>query len=167
MYDDKSINAHNIKITNHVQPVKATNKWFKPFALHLDYYLFYLQVVKVENDWMEIIVNEDSNLKLWLRKTSSLTYLDWNNFLLNLVAVIPKNIETNPLRVAPKVNGEKVKNPLIDCLQPAMVKDNWLQVKIDPTVCDRYEELKDKNLEGGYIRWRKGNKLLIDYFFIL
>lgn len=169
IYDDRSINAHNFRVINKdVQLINENEveEWFKPFAMHLDYYIFYLQVVKIENDWVQVIINEDSNLKLWLKKTASLTYIDWQDFLLKTVAVRPKNIEKSPLLTAPKVDSAIVKNPLMDCLQAVSINGDWMQVKIEPTVCDRYEELKDKNLEGGYIRWKKDNKLLIDFFLI-
>ncbi len=162
IFDDEAIKAHNIR------EISGKEKnWFKPFSLHLDYYIFYIQVYKIEEEWMEVIVNEESNQKLWLKNSPNLKYFSWEEFILNTVSITPINSADNPLLVTPEINSRQIKKPVLNCLTPVSIDKEWLKVKVDPTVCDRYNEMGKNDIVNGYLRWKKGEKLLIHYFLVL
>ncbi|WP_120274341.1 hypothetical protein [Mangrovibacterium diazotrophicum] len=162
IFDDKEINSFNIKDLDLIE-----KEWFKPLHINLDYYIFYFQCSNVDANWYQIIVDEESNLKYWIKKSPDLKYLSWEKFICETVTVRPIDTISNPILISPNLNSEKCKKQLVDCLMPIETKGDWLKVKVEPAICDKTFEMKDDEIFEGYIRWRKDDKLLIEYFLTL
>lgn len=130
--------------------------WFAPAHLKMDYELLYLRLVAYNREWAQVVVNEFDGQKAWL-STRDVEILLWPEFLLlvNSVEIIDEN--ENPLRVKALDHAGLFQGiPDGDYfLQPFLVKDDWLQVK----VLDK--DLKEKG--KAWLRWRRDGKLLVRY----
>lgn len=162
IFDDKEIKSFNIKYLDSI-----TQLWFKPLHLHLDYYIFFLQCTSETENWYQVIVNEKTDLKYWIKKSTKLDYITWSSFISNVVSVKPKDGATNPIVKSPDSKAEKCKEQLLDCLTPVEANGEWLKVKIEPAICDKTLEMEGQKFIDGFIRWKQGNKLLIDYWLLL
>jgi len=136
-------------------------------AFRSTFRLLYIQTQKIEGDWFQVIVNEDTDSKLWLKKSSDFKYLSWEEFILNTVSIIPINPKDNPLLMKPTNGSETINTPLLDCLSPVSINGEWLKVKVEPTVCDRFNEIPKNQIISGFVRWKRKNKLLINYYLVL
>jgi len=163
IFMDESINSFNIENLKQIR-----NDWFKPLHFNLEYFMFYLQCTEIENDWYQVIVNEQTNLKYWMRKSTILSYKSWENFICEkAIGIIPSNPEENPILKSPHLDSEKAEKQPIDCLMPVSISNEWLTVKVEPAICDQTNQMNEDEIFTGFIRWKKGNQLLIKYYLLL
>jgi len=162
VYDDKEIKSFNIENLESI-----SKEWFKPIHIHLDYFIFYFQCSVVEKDWYQIVVNEQTNLKLWVKKSADLEYIKWEKFISGVTAVRPIQADINPIRQEPNVNSNLTNHQFIDCLAPIEVQGDWMKVKVEPAVCDKTFEMEELEYVEGFIKWKNDNKLLINYWLLL
>jgi hypothetical protein len=162
IFNDPSINSYNIKNYNEI-----SKDWFNPLHFGLDYFIFYIQCSEIKNSWYQVVINEKTNLKCWIKKSSFLKYVTWDQFISGVVSIKPNDSENNPILLEPNINAQKADKQLIDCLAPVSVIGEWLKVRIDPAVCDMTNEMDESEIFEGFIRWRKDDNLLITYYLLL
>ena len=162
VFNDPSIDSYNIK-----DYTEISKDWFNPLHCHLDYYIFYFQCSDIKDSWYQIIVNEKTNLKYWISKADFIEYVTWDQFISDVVSVIPNDSDDNPILLAPEINAPIAEKQLINCLAPVSVIGEWLKVRIEPDVCDKASEMNESDIFEGYIRWRKSDALLITYYLLL
>ena len=162
VFDDTEIKSFNIKNLEAIE-----KEWFFPMHLHLDYYIFYFQCSAIEENWFQIIVNEKTNLKYWVKKSTDFEYIKWEDFIIEVTSVKPIKSDENPIRQAPDINSKLTDHQLIDCLTPVEIIGDWMKIKVEPAVCDMTFEMEGKEFSEGYIKWRDGNELLIYYWLLL
>ncbi|HMQ67812.1 MAG TPA: hypothetical protein PKA90_02710 [Ignavibacteria bacterium] len=127
--------------------------WLLPEHYKLDYDIFYLKLISVGKDFVEVSVNDRIQKMSFLDRYAG-EILYWPEFLLsvNSVELLPdtdQKIRIKPLDYAGEVN---IKH---DFLKPVLIQDEWMSV-----------ELYDENytlLGKGWIQWKDDNKLLISY----
>ncbi len=162
IYNDKKLNGLEIKTTE-----KNTLNWLKPLHKDLDYGILHFQCCQIKEDWFQIVVNEESNLKYWIKKSNDFVYLSWGSYILDAIGVRPSDPLVNPILINPEEGSAKTKRQPINCIIPNKIIGDWLKVKFDSVVCDsELDSSEYKNFEG-FIRWKKGNKLLIKYYLLL
>lgn len=162
VYDDKEIKSFNIESLESIR-----KEWFKPIHFHLDYFIFYFQCSVIEKDWYQVVVNEQTNLKYWVKKSSDLEFIQWEKFISGVTAVRPIQADDNPIRQEPKINSKPTNHQLIDCLSPVEVQGDWMKVKVEPAVCDKTFEMEGQEFVEGFIKWKNDKKLLIHYWLLL
>lgn len=127
--------------------------WLHPEHLKLDYGIITFKVMGLGFDFIKVETN---------RKTKQISYLDkykgkfqsWQEFILsvNSVEFIDKDdrkVRIKPLDYAGEVFAK------FAFMKPLLVQNEWMYVKL---VNDSLTE------QGkGWIRWKKGNKLLVSY----
>lgn len=127
--------------------------WLLPEHYKLDYDIFYLRLISVGKDFVEVSVNDKMQKISFLDRFAG-EILYWPEFLLNVnsVELLPdsdQKIRSKPLGYAGEVNIK------YDFLKPVLIQDEWMSV-----------ELYDENytrLGKGWIQWKDDNKLLITY----
>lgn len=127
--------------------------WLLPAHYKLDYDIFYLKLISVGKDFVEVSVNDQTQKISFLDRYAG-EILYWPEFLLRVhsVELLPESdqkIRIKPLNYAGEVNVK------YDFLKPVLVQDEWMMV-----------ELYDENytfLGKGWIQWKDDNKLLIAY----
>lgn len=138
------------------------NDDFSPFAFHADYFLLALKCVGKKGGRYEVIVNEETGLKKYVRTDDAVLKLEtWEEHVLKVFAVT-FNQEENPLLKAPQ--GKVKKGPPPDApLHPVEVQGEWLKVKwYAPSGTGGTEPRHD----FGWIKWRRGERLLVELFYI-
>lgn len=149
--------------------LESINTDFKPFAFHPDYLLLAMRVVGEDSALWEVVVNEESDLRKFVRKDDeNLAYESFEDHILTVYAV-DFDQKTNPLRSEPggqPLEGDFSKVPIF---KPSKTDGDWLEV----TFGDPAEGVTDANSIGtvreparGWIRWREGNLLRIALFYI-
>lgn len=130
------------------------NEDFNPLLFNPDDYSFALTALSMRDNMCEVLVNEDTRLKKYILvdEKDGIIYKPFPEFLVNVFAV-SFDAESNPMRSSidgPKLQFSKSDNFL---LRPLEIKGPWMKIK--------YEEIStDKEMEG-WIKWREGNRIII------
>ena len=138
------------------------NDNFRPFAFHPDYFVLALKCVGKKADRYEVIVNEETNLKKYVKVNDKvLKFETWENHILKLFAVGFDEKE-NPMLEVPQ---GQVKNLVKSerTFHPVEVKGEWLKVKWDVT---GETDKKETQQNSGWLRWKKDGKLIVELFYI-
>jgi len=134
------------------------NENFLPFAFHPDYFVLALKCVRKKADRYEVIVNEETNLKKYVKANDKvLKFETWENHILQLFAVGFDEKE-NPMLETPE---GQVKNLVKSdkTFHPVEIRGEWLKVKWDTTT---KTEIKEAVQDISWLRWKKDGKLLIE-----
>ncbi|WP_426485653.1 hypothetical protein [Flavobacterium sp. 2] len=150
-FNDKSINSWNIK------DLKNEQKWLKPEVLWIDYNFFVFRCEKQENEWFKIIVNNESGKSLWIKKNKITEFKNWEKYLQDMFR-IERVSKTDKIYKSPNKNAATIKYSGEDCFQVKSTKGDWIE--IFTSECD---ESKNE-IKSGWIKWKEGNRLLIEYF---
>lgn len=154
-FEDKSINGWNIRA------LEQQKKWLNPEVLWLDYSSFVFRCLAVKDNWFKVIVNNEDGSALWLKKNEQTTFLSWETYLVKMFGVERLDDHPQKIRASPKDNSKEIKYQGRDCFQVKSMKGAWIEI-FTADSCD--EPDKNPKIKSGWIKWRQGNKLLIDYF---
>ncbi len=136
------------------------NENFRPFAFHPDYFVLALKCVGKKNGLYEVIVNEETNLKKYVKANDKVLKLEtWEKHLLGLFAVGFDEKE-NPMLEVPQGRAKKLITPDAT-FHPVKVKGDWVKVKWETTP---KTETKEAEQDFGWIRWKKDGKLILELF---
>ncbi|RMG01717.1 MAG: hypothetical protein D6735_11390 [Acidobacteria bacterium] len=135
------------------------NENFLPFAFHPDYFILALRCVGEDENRYEVIVNEKTGLRKFVRKDDpTLKFVTWEEYVIKVFAVGFDRKE-NQLREMPNGTIMKVELPNEVVFHPLEIKDDWLKVCWD-------DSRKRKKCAGtGWVKWRDENHLLIKLFY--
>jgi hypothetical protein len=156
-FDDKTINSWNIK------DLDKQKEWLKPEVLWLDYSVFTFRCLTRTDNWFQIIVNNENGKNYWLKKTDQIKFKNWEEYLKDMFGVerlsnFPQQIRTEPTNNSPEIQYQGT-----DCFVVKSMKGDWIEITT-PYYCD--ENLTDSKtpIKSGWIKWRQGNKFIINYF---
>lgn len=127
--------------------------WLMPEHLKLDYEIFYFKIMSLTKDFAEVMVNDVTENTMFLARNSGNVIL-WPDFLLQVHSVGFLKDKKQIVRVKPLSYAGEI-NKTFEIMKPVLIKEEWMQV-----------EMFDENYESigkGWIQWRSGNELLIDY----
>ncbi|MBK9175230.1 MAG: hypothetical protein IPM46_02605 [Flavobacteriales bacterium] len=128
--------------------------WFVPAHLKLDYDLLLMRATTVALHWVEAEVNSTDGRTMWISRSDAGVVL-WQDFLLSVVAVEILDPSANPIRLKPLEHAAVLADGADALLKPLAVRGDWLMVSTNG--------LADRIVPTGWIRWRDGEKLLVDY----
>lgn len=155
-FDDKSINGWNIRYLD------KQKEWLKPEVLWLDYSSLVFRCKTVTTDWFEIIVNNENGNSLWLKKSEFTKFSNWETYLQGMFGVARLSDQNQKIRKQPSDSSEELKYSGSDCFQVKSMNGDWIEIYTAEYCDDSYTNSKTK-IKSGWIKWRKGNKLLIEY----
>lgn len=146
--DNLTIIKNNEGSIENVYDPTITPIFFKP-----DYGIFYLVCVSEEKNNYEIQIDKESTAMLSKRE-GGINFLSWNDFLLSTTGISNLNWEKNPLKKKPGNESITLEVSEEDGFVVVKVSNEWIQVS---------------NEEGqiGWIKWKQGNKLLIDAYLLM
>lgn len=127
--------------------------WLVPEHLKMDYELFHLRVLTLGARWAEVIGNSTTGETRWVDR-SQVEFVSWPEFLLNVPSVEAFNAEANPVRARP-LDTSPILSTARAALPPLAVQGDWLKVAT--------RDLADRMPPEGWIRWRRGDRLLVTY----
>jgi hypothetical protein len=134
------------------------NENFRAFAFHIEYFVLALKCVGEDKNRYEVMVNEETGLKKFVRKDDpTLKFKTWEQHILKLFAV-GFNREENPLREMPEGKVKTIELPKEVFFHPVEIKGERLKVSWDVTK-------HGDNAGSGWIKWKADEKLLIELFY--
>jgi len=133
---------------------------FQAFYLKEDYQQLILRVMDLAGRRAEVEINSESGRTMWVDGTAVVVQ-DWATFLTEVAFVEPLDWVANPVRKeagdqAASLSGVGSEN----LLQPLELKGDWLQVKT-------FSENNDPLPSSGWIRWRRGETVLVKWDYRL
>jgi hypothetical protein len=154
-FDDKEINSWNIK------NLKTEQTWLKPEVLWLDYSQFSFRCKSTNDEWLELIVNNNSGQTYWIKKNKTTIFLTWEEYLKQMFAVNRLADHKQKIRKQPSDTADEIKYEGRDCFQVISLKGDWIEI-FTTDYCDQGQNKKE--IKSGWIKWRRGNELLINYY---
>lgn len=139
-----------------------TNDKFRPFAFHPDYFLLVLKCTEANDKFFEVIVNEETGLKKYVRANDPVFKFEtWPELILSTSAV---NFERklNPVLEAPTGQIQKGLFPKDITFRPIEIRGDWL--KIEWQTEQRPQSRNNKHATG-WVRWKEDGRLLIELYF--
>lgn len=127
--------------------------WLVPEHLKMDYEIFHLRVVTLGEQWAEVIGNTTTGETWWVDR-SQIAFVGWPQFLLDSSSVEAFDAEANPVRGRP-FDAASILSTARAALPVLAVQGEWLQVATG--------QLADRMPPEGWIRWRRGDRLLVTY----
>ena len=127
--------------------------WFVPAHLKLDYEILYLRCLSIQGDFLEVVVNEQTERRAYVERYSTqLTF--WPMFLLSMSSVEPLDREANPVRIKALSHASQNTTPYA-FLKPLGISAEWMRVEL---MSDDFQPLGK-----GWIRWRANGQLSVRY----
>jgi hypothetical protein len=154
-FNDESINSWNIRDIDNQQ------KWLKPEILHLDNFGFIFRCLRVKGDWQEVVVDNEKGTTYWLKKSALTTFKDWETTLKEMFSVQRLADKNQKIRNLPSNKSNEIQYEERDFFHVKSMKGDWIQI-FTPDYAEDYD-IKTKVISG-WIKWREGKKLLIEYF---
>lgn len=140
-------------------------KYYKP-----DYDLCYFICLDETESYYKILINK--SLVKFLPRKKNYIFEDWETHLMTSRGIRPKNWQnkkTLKIFTAPEESRKPFSTSIEDFFCMIEMQGEWIKVKAECNSGFVYctEIVKDcKNGKIGWIRWRKGEKLLIDIFLL-
>jgi hypothetical protein len=153
-FDDKSINATNLKNLN------EEKNWLKPQSLWIDYYEFHLRCKSSNNGWLEVIVNNENGQTYWLERRGNIKFFTWEEYLKEMFAVGRMPGEAQKIRESPVDNAGEIKYEGIDCFKVRSLRGDWIEI-FTSDYCGADSKMK---IKSGWIKWRNGDRIIIELF---
>lgn len=135
--------------------ISTAPPWFFPEHSKLDYEILQLRAITLSRNWIEVIVNKKTGQTAWVDR-NAVTFQHWPDFLLGVFGVEVINAANNPVRIKPLDNASSILNPGRNSLRPIAMQGEWMKVAT-------IQESPNAIPKLGWIRWKKGNQLLISW----
>ncbi|MCO6511816.1 MAG: hypothetical protein J5I65_13580 [Aridibacter famidurans] len=141
------------------------NPEVNPFAFHSDYDLLDFRITRVSRSWIEIIVNEETKERKYVRGFTSSGILAWDQYLGGKFAV-----DVHGQWILDQAAGTRIFSPEYTehRVEPVEVRGDWLKVRCvmrkpsDSNIGDR--DPAGESIEG-WVKWRNGDDILITVFY--
>lgn len=152
-------------------------EWLRPETLWLDMGILAFRAVDSTAAGVEVVVDEDEGRTMWLEPAAlspsgPLEFLRWEAYLPARATAIepippggsttyPPPIPEEPLlRLAP--GGGPATFQSTECVRPAEIRGEWM--RIEPGEVCGGEIPREEEVDGLWIRWRDGERMLVTYF---
>jgi hypothetical protein len=137
-------------------------KWLKPEVFWLGNSQFaFFRCKSQMTDWFELIVNNENGTTLWIKQCRLAKFVTWEEYLKSMFVVSRIINEKQKIRKLPSDTSDEIEYDGGDCFRVKKLKDDWIEI-FTPDNCD-IKYIKTK-IESGWIKWRKGDKPLVDYY---
>lgn len=127
--------------------------WLVPEHLKMDYEIFLLRAITLTPVWVEVIGNRTTGETWWVAR-DAVGFSAWPEFLLGVASVEAFDPEANPVRARP-LDASPVLSSARAVVRVLAVKDEWVQVDTS--------RLADRMPPEGWMRWRRGDRMLVTF----
>ena len=125
--------------------------WLVPEHLKMDYELFTLRALTLSPEWVEVIGNMRTGETWWVDR-QAVQFVAWPEYLLSIHSVTIDDEDGNPIRLRP-FDDSPILATTSAALPPLAVQGEWLKVATG--------HLADRIQPEGWVRWRRGDRLLL------
>ncbi|MEL7002613.1 MAG: hypothetical protein AAFN93_07735 [Bacteroidota bacterium] len=130
--------------------------WLLPEHLKMDYGIIFFKVTGIGEDFLKVETNKSNNRFAYLDKRQG-AFLTWPEFLLAVNSIEFNELSEKKVRIKPLSFASEV-NQDFEFMRPLLIENDWM-----------YVQLMNDNFQGignGWIQWKKGNTLLVDYYLL-
>lgn len=140
------------------------NPEIKPLAFHSDYDLLDFRITRVSRTWIEIIVNEVTKERKYVRGLTSSGILTWAQYLGGKFAV-----DVHSQWILDQPADTRIFSPdyTEHRVEPVEVRGDWLKVRCvvrKPSDSNIGEGVPAGESIEGWVKWRNGDDILITVF---
>ncbi len=166
IYENKGDNAplHTLRVTgDYITGFIAQepgSSWLNPEYFDLEYQNIIFRYEMIEDGWKRVIYDKVSGSAGWISTEIPVTIHSWGDFLTNeTTSVDPLGIVD--VKAGPDENSKTLRETSsLDCFEAIGISGDWIKIRTNQTLdCSQHPY----PIEGGFIRWRDGNNLLIKY----
>lgn len=133
--------------------------WFSPMVFKTDslngHYSVHLTCVSQKGDWLEVVVNEQTQSKMWIKRGSHVRFDSWAHisgkkyYSISTSTTVYEKADTNSTPV----------NVAVNCFTINGVSGDWMRISTGKNdLCDSRGK---KTLTNVWVRFRTPDKLLI------
>ncbi len=134
------------------------NDNFRPFAFHSDYFLLGLKCVGEDKKNYRVVVNEEKGIEKYIRKSDKIFKLQsWQAHIKEAFS-IDINKKKTPVYESPKGKEIKIASKNVERFEPVEINDDWLKITWE-------NPEKESEMRVGWVRWKKSDIILIDWFY--
>lgn len=125
-------------------------------AYYPDYAVFVIDANKINDEKYEVFVNGE-----WkkIKRNDNLTYKEWKDFVKDLLIKLPDNVDLYSLN---NFKSKKIKTKKDLSYKVIEVNGDWIKIECNKNCdnCGKRQKIK------GWVKWKKGNKLLVSLFYV-
>ncbi|WP_405207191.1 hypothetical protein [Aquimarina sp. LLG6339-5] len=147
-FNDESIKSWNIK------NIQSHKDWLKPESMWLDYGQFRFRCKTKKLDSFEIYVSESQTM--WIKNQKFCEFNSWEDYLKNMFSIERIDQNTQKIYSRPFTKSEVLESKS-DCFKLKQMRDEWIEI-------ETASHCESKKKISGWIKWREGNKILINYY---
>lgn len=143
-----------------VEKLYNWKKEFSPYAFHMDYAIIMFKCLEDKNGFYRVIVNEQTGLTKYIRKSKLWVLKSWEKHICESVASVGFELESNPLRMKPEVNSTKIveKSENLDpVFSPVETQGVWLKIKYWVNEKEKF----------AWIKWREANQIIVELWYLI
>lgn len=171
VYKDSLLNNkfRSINMSGDEKAIDIYSKFYKP-----DYGIMHFICLQATDKYYKVIVSYGT-IK-YLPKSKGYQFVNWTNYIMQSFGVRRNRskIESHqPLRISPTANADTLSIPgKYEMFCPVEVKGDWVKVRFDCFYNDDNNKHEDESCQSyiseckdpvtGWLKWRDGNKVLID-----
>jgi hypothetical protein len=150
-FNDNKINRISLK------NLELHREWLQPETFWLDYYQFNFRVKSNNENCYEVYVSD--NRTMWIENKEFTQFLTWEEYLISMFMVSRTNPNEQKILENPELKAKEIPYSGDDCFNVRKMSGNWIEI-FTPDYCN--DEIENP-IKNGWIKWREGNKILINY----
>jgi len=155
-FHDKSTNSRSIR------DLEKQSGWFSPELWGVDDNPLLFRCKSRTSSGFEVIVNNDTGKTYWIKQSRSTRFMSWGKYLRDMFAIERDKNFGQKIYSAPRTSSNEINYQGKDCFTVKSMRGDWIEITT-PDYCHLYTESKTK-IKSGWIKWRKGNELMIYLF---
>jgi hypothetical protein len=154
-YADPDSEKITDSVVVHADYIDYAPPWLFPEFLKPDYNICHFRMLTVTRDRVRVIVNKQTGQTGWMSR-EELNCQYWPDFLISVFAVYSLDEKVNPWRVRPLDHGGLfLTSDKVLRYEAIAVEGDWLLAEARDT--------HEKVIGKAWIRWRRGEELLVSY----
>jgi hypothetical protein len=162
-YPERNLNLPKNPVMNLFTALDYEKKysWFKPQGMSITFQKCIIKVINIENDWVEVETNCETNERMWTRNNGDLSIHSWVVILKKycmLRSLTSMTIRLEPTEESPTTHT----STLNDFFNVVDVKGEWIRI-----VTNRVWEHLAPNgrIEDRWMKWKENETLLVKLYF--
>ncbi|OFY82836.1 MAG: hypothetical protein A3F72_01760 [Bacteroidetes bacterium RIFCSPLOWO2_12_FULL_35_15] len=155
-------NHGGIQLTKSFDSLGIQGMSFNPmsFINKGDWVTIYFRCVNKFDNWVEVVIDENTGKTLWLYSKNNLKLYDWNKFLKkNAVALSVITTDSLVLKKAPDKLSESIVYKNRNCFLGKKIKGDWLFVNSNGEFC--YKDGAQSPNAKAWLKFKENDKMLI------
>ncbi|REJ78296.1 MAG: hypothetical protein DWQ47_02205 [Acidobacteria bacterium] len=146
--------------------LESINTDFRPFSFHPDYLVLAMRVVGEDSALYEVVVNEESDLRKFVRKNDPVLKYEEFGEHLKTVYAIDFDTQKNPVLSQPDGEPVMIEYSKVRIFKPEEADGDWVKIswQLAEASAGNAESIAMQN--EGWIRWKDGSKMIVEIYYV-